>query len=112
MAEDSAQRPELREGGTAVCMIDLRNDLDEGDTISAASVAEVTTTDLTFGTVAVTTEEETIEHEVVPARQAIRFTVAGHVQSTGSYRLKVTFSTAGGVIDKVPVEDFVFDVVT
>ena len=111
MAEDSLQRPTIRAGGTHMVRVDLRNDLDEDDTISSASVAEASTSDLTLGSARVTTEETTILGLIVPTARAIEFTVAGHLAATGTYRLTITFSTVGGVVNKVCKEDFVFDVV-
>ena len=107
---DSHDRPTVREGGTLRARIDLRNDLDEGDVISTVSIAELVSTDLTITAVAATIIEKTIAGRFVPAGRGIEFFVSGHVAATGSYRLRVTFSTAGGITGKAPKEDFVFDV--
>ena len=111
MAFDSNQRPTVRVGGTHMIRIDLRNDLDENDEVTAGAVTELATSDLTITNAIPSTEETLIANDHVPARKAIEVTFSGHLLATGTYRLKVVFSTSGGVIDKAPKEDFVFDVV-
>ena len=110
MAIDSRQRGTLRVGGKRLCRIDLRKDLDEGDTVSSATVEELTTTDLTFGDVSVSAEV-IILRQTVPIGQAIEFTVSGHLVANTPYRMKVTMTTSGGQTDIVPKEDFIFDVI-
>ena len=110
MAIDSRQRGTLRVGGTRLCRIDLRKDLDEGDTVASATVEELSTTDLTFGAVVVSAEVVILK-QTVPLGKAIEFTVRGHIVANTPYRMKVKMTTSGGQTDVVPKEDFVFDVV-
>lgn len=110
MAVDSNERPKVRQGGTHPIKIDLTRDVDEGDTVSSASITELDTTDLTIGTVTVGSSTTTILDRTVQASLWITATMSGHLSATGVYRLKTVFSTDGGVIDKASVEDYVFDV--
>ena len=111
IGEDSIQRPTIRQGGTHRVRINLSPDLDEDDTISVISVEELLTADLTFSAPAVTRVRRTIAGELVLARKAVEFFLSGHRTATGTYRIRVTFSTVGGITDKVPKDDFVFDVI-
>ena len=105
----SEARPTVRVGGTLRVRVDLRKDLDEGDTVASVSVADITTTDLTFTGVGATTAVRVMAGRFVPAGRGVEFFVSGH--AVGTYRLKITFNTSAGILNKSPKEDFVFDVI-
>jgi len=81
---------DVRTGG-----IDYTPDLGDAEVISTVSVAEVTTTDLSFSGEAVLSAEEEILNRTVAIGKGVKFSISGAAAGT-NYRLRVTVTTSYG----------------
>ena len=105
MPKTAKQTQVISEGATELGAVDFGPWLDSGEKLTGTpTVAEVTTTDLTINTVAVSTSPLTILDEGVSIGEAVQWLVSGQ-QSSTSYRLRVTATT-----DASPARTEVLDV--
>ena len=95
MAKNTAQeRPVAVPGETNLCSVSLVGILDSGELATGTpTVTEVTTTDLTITSIAVSTAELTINNKAVAVGKAIQFKVVGQLVANSPYTLKITVAT-------------------
>lgn len=96
MAKVLAQLPPISVGAIELIAIDFGPWLDSGETLSGTpTVAEQTTTDLTFTGAAVNSSALVILGTSVPAGEAVSVKVSGQ-KSGVTYRVLVTVDTSAG----------------
>lgn len=83
MGVKALQIPDKDSGGLRWASVSFSGLLDTTETLTGTpEVTEVGTTDLTIANVANSTAEMEINHETVPAAEAVRFTVDGGTEGT------------------------------
>ena len=96
MSTDSLHLPQARIGDIQLGAVSCEAVLDDGELVDALlSVDEVTTNHLVIDLLTVSTEELTINRELVPAGKAVQFRVdfSGTSVVAGTYCLQVTVRT-------------------
>ena len=112
MGQNTApQRHQIAVGEVRNHAVSFADVLDAGELLTGTpTVAEQTTSDLTISNEAVSTSALTINHNTVPAYEAVQFSVSDQKAAT-AYKIKITVST-----DATPAQTLVkyveFDGVT
>ncbi len=88
------QLPVISEGDTETVAIDYTDWLDSGELLTGTpTIVEVTTSDLTLASKAVSTGSLTILGRTVATGAAVQCSVSGQLEATGTYTLAITVST-------------------
>lgn len=88
------QVPTISEGDTETIAIDFTDWLDSGESLTGTpTIVEQTTSDLTIGSVAVSTAILTILDNSVAIGAAVQGSVSGQLASQGTYTVLVTATT-------------------
>ena len=87
-------RPTFMVGETQLCSVSFDDKLDSGESLSGTpTVAEVSTSDLTFANEAVSTSALTINHKSVAAGRAVQFKVTEFGTTNAPYTVRITCAT-------------------
>ena len=84
----------LSVGDEDVLSIDCTLYLDSGETVSSATIAEVTTADLALGACVVNVATKVIRGKTVAIGAAISATVSGQLEANSPYNVLVTLTTS------------------
>ena len=93
MAVTLTQQPSVSQGDVDIVSIDYTDWLDSGELLTGSvTVAEQTTSDLTFANEAVNTATVEIFRKTVAIGKAVQFKVSGQQAGT-TYRIRITVAT-------------------
>jgi len=95
---------QFSEGDTEVGVLDFTGALDSGESVASATVAEVSTSDLTIGNIAVNVAALTVNNKPVAIGKGVQWSVSGQVDGR-TYTMRVTATT-----DSSPARVLVRDV--
>lgn len=93
MSHIAPQVPITYAGATRNVAVSFSNELDTGELLTGTpTVVEITSSDLTLGSKAVSTADLEINGETCPTGEAVQFSVSGMVSGT-TYKVSITVST-------------------